>query len=747
MKFHKGANMGKGYSAGTLVTLALLMVVAMLAVPLGVQAVPVLDTTIAWGPCPSGTLGSSLPEENCNPAPATPVPFATAQFWVAASDLSGAFECNLDGGGWAVCPGLVSDPIPSSSATYSLTFAGPLGDGSHTVQVRAVGDATPDSVTWIIDTTQPSGTVDILSGPPILTKDTTAKFVMGIPTTAEPTRVVCGVDDQTPTEFQDRTPMPLQPPITDSDYATCTSPFEPVVGDGVHTLTVGILDQAGNASSDPVATWQWRVDATAPVISIDTGPGPVEPTGSATLSFSADEPITLWECRIDAGAWGACTSPKSYVGLLDGSHTFEVRGTDKAGNIGGPASRTWTVDATPPDTSIIGGPSGTVNVATAQFDFTSDDPNAVFECDLDGGGWASCTSPKSYVGLSEAPHTFQVRAVDQFGRTDATPASRTWTIDLTPPDVTIDSGPTGTVAVSSATFTFSSTDGTATFECRLDGGGWSVCVSGITYSGLSNASHTFDVRAVDPAGNKTAPPASRTWTVDAPPAPNTTIDSGPSGTVGIDTAQFTFSSDQAPVTFECKLDGGGWGSCTSPASYTSLANGSHTFQVRATNTSTSQVDATPASRTWTVDVVNFRPDAMIASGKGGAFVGDGDYADEFFHDATGQIVKVKVRAGGTATFKLRFENEGVDPDRFTVKGCGDHRDFSVKYRTDGKAVTGGVTKGTHRTQLVPSGGHVDYRLAVTTASSARGTFDCNVRIRSEGDPDLYDVNRGVTDIR
>jgi Ca2+-binding RTX toxin-like protein len=77
---------------------------------------------------------------------------------------------------------------------------------------------------------------------------------------------------------------------------------------------------------------------------------------------------------------------------------------------------------------------------------------------------------------------------------------------------------------SKTTFGFSSNDGDATFECKLDNGTFDVCTSPKEYPGLiEGSSHTFEVRAVDPAGNTDPTPARRTWTVDTtPPMVNST---------------------------------------------------------------------------------------------------------------------------------------------------------------------------------------------------------------------------------
>jgi len=63
---------------------------------------------------------------------------------------------------------------------------------------------------------------------------------------------------------------------------------------------------------------------------------------------------------------------------------------------------------------------------------------AGFECQLDGGGFAACTSPKSYTGLAAGSHNFEVRAVDAASNPDPTPAFWSWTIDLASPAVAID---------------------------------------------------------------------------------------------------------------------------------------------------------------------------------------------------------------------------------------------------------------------------------------------------------------------
>ena len=107
--------------------------------------------------------------------------------------------------------------------------------------------------------------------------------------------------------------------------------------------------------------------------------------------------------------------------------------------------------------------------------------------------------------LAGGSHTFQVRATDAAGNTDATPASYTWTVDLTAPNTTIDSNPADPSNDTTPSFAFSSSEPGSTFECRIDAGSWTSCTSPETISpALTAGSHTFDVRATDAAGNTDA---------------------------------------------------------------------------------------------------------------------------------------------------------------------------------------------------------------------------------------------------
>jgi hypothetical protein len=281
------------------------------------------------------------------------------------------------------------------------------------------------------------------------------------------------------------------------------------------------------------------------------------------------------------------------------SFTYRANDGQKNSNV---ATVTITVnttsDTTPPDTTITSAPPALTNSTSASFSFTSTETGSTFGCSLDGARFSACTSPVSYSRLKNGSHTFQVRATDAAENTDATPASFAWVVDTAAPNTTITARPGEVTNSGTASFSFTSTESGSTFACSLDGSAFTGCTSPANYSGLAAGSHTFQVRATDPAGNTDSTPASVTWTIDTI-APDTAITSGPAAVTNKTNASFKFTSTEKGGTFACSLDGGAFAACTSPSSYNGIALGNHTFQVRATDAA-GNTDPTPASYNWTV---------------------------------------------------------------------------------------------------------------------------------------------------
>lgn len=101
-------------------------------------------------------------------------------------------------------------------------------------------------------------------------------------------------------------------------------------------------------------------------------------------------------------------------------------------------------------------------------------------------------------------------------------------------DTSIGSGPSGTVASSSASFGFGSIGVATGFECSLDADVFKGCSSPQAYEGLAEGPHTFEVRALDASAAPDPRPASRSWTVDTL-APSVTLDQPVPGSTTGDT--------------------------------------------------------------------------------------------------------------------------------------------------------------------------------------------------------------------
>lgn len=103
------------------------------------------------------------------------------------------------------------------------------------------------------------------------------------------------------------------------------------------------------------------------------------------------------------------------------------------------------------------------------------------------------------------------------------------------------------------------------------------------------------------------------WQQDSLP-PNTTITSGPASFTRSTAASLAFVSSESDSTFQCSLDNAAFAACSSAESYSGLANGLHTFRVRATDVA-GNVDLTPAARSWRVDTQKPSGSVLINNGR------------------------------------------------------------------------------------------------------------------------------------
>ena len=169
-------------------------------------------------------------------------------------------------------------------------------------------------------------------------------------------------------------------------------------------------------TNDTTPTWMWT-----------TGGG-----GSGTYRLRLD--------NSDLTTGATTTTIANYTpgtAQAEGSHTLYVQERDAAGNWSASGSSYDRRRLTAPDTSINGQPSNPTNQTTASFTFTATE-TATFECQMDNGAYAACTSPKAYSSLaSNQTHTFSVRAIRPCRKHYASPAAYAWMIDTTASGMTL----------------------------------------------------------------------------------------------------------------------------------------------------------------------------------------------------------------------------------------------------------------------------------------------------------------------
>ena len=295
--------------------------------------------------------------------------------------------------------------------------------------------------------------------------------------------------------------------------------------------------------------------------------------------------------------WDGVTNPSTI-----GTTTMDVSTTSDPGI----AQGTYFIGTLAPPTFTAASPPSPANVGTPySYTFTATgSPAPTFS--LNSGTLPTGLSLASSGALTGTPtatgtFTFTVKAANGQAP-DAVTGSLQIVVNAAP--VFTNASPPSPVTVGTPyTYTFTASGSPApTFSVTLGAlpTGLSLASNGaLTGTPTATGTFNFQVTATNTAGN--AVTGTLTIVVNGLPAPDTVIDTGPSGLTASTGATFTFHSVPGGGSFECSLDGAAFSTCTTPKAYSGLGQGLHMFKVRATVASVT--DPSPATAAWTVDTV------------------------------------------------------------------------------------------------------------------------------------------------
>ena len=182
-----------------------------------------------------------------------------------------------------------------------------------------------------------------------------------------------------------------------------------------HTYRVRYTDVAGNSATSNALTV--TLDTTAPATPTISGNG----ISASTISVAGLEANVAYQYNVDGGAWLAGTGSNIAASL--GSHSYQVRQTDLAGN-----TSSLGISA-----SILYLPAPTLSTGNNSLNFGNMVPGASWQYSMDGGAWTNGSGVR--LALSNGQHSYQVRQMFS-GSTSAASASLSATADYVAPTVT-----------------------------------------------------------------------------------------------------------------------------------------------------------------------------------------------------------------------------------------------------------------------------------------------------------------------
>ena len=257
---------------------------------------------------------------------------------------------------------------------------------------------------------------------------------------------------------------------------------------------------------------------------------PADPSNNSapSFSFTATKTGSTFECKLDAGAFAACTTPKAFTGLTAGSHTFSVQAKDPAGNVDPtPATYTWTIDLAPPLLAVSTLLDGSFsNNATPNISGTATDALSGIKSVTVNGLAVTVGVDGAFstaVTLIAGPNTITVVATDKAGNA-TTIGPRSVTYDPNAPAVTLTAPDDNSFSNVSPIAVSGTVSETATVTVSVNGSApQSAIVTGTSFTASANlvsGQNHIDIVVTDQAGNIGS--AKRTVTYD-PDKPNLAI--------------------------------------------------------------------------------------------------------------------------------------------------------------------------------------------------------------------------------
>lgn len=293
--------------------------------------------------------------------------------------------------------------------------------------------------------------------------------------------------------------------------------------DGTYTYDIYQTDPDSSEVSSSIRV-TWIRDATAPSAPVITQP-------SSAMYSSPGDLIIKGLCEVNAtvslssasNLSTTCSSTGTFAFTVqkttDGTYDFRVSQTDAAQNQSPSTSLTWTRASSLIPVPLITSPSAAVYQSNSQYLTISGTCDPAMTVVLSGNVSANdVVSPAGQFSQHCGPNgtfaytiskagdgTYDFFVQNQTAQGDLSPAdSVQWVVDRTPPDTAISTYPMSINLNPTASFTFTSIDSTATFECSLNNNIYSTCSSPFTLASptiSSGVSYNLKVRARDSFGN------------------------------------------------------------------------------------------------------------------------------------------------------------------------------------------------------------------------------------------------------